>query len=107
MQLERIRKEKKEKFERHRNKNSEAITENYRSIRSNIPMVLLVDIPKVNADYDSDKKILEAVDILHENKEINNLAVENEALEKQIKTLREKLDQRELQNKNERLKNEV
>ena len=67
-------------------------------------MALLVDIPKVNGDYDSDKKILEAVDILHENKEINNLTVENEALEKQIKTLREKLDQRELQNKNERLK---
>ena len=34
VQLERIRKEKKEKFERHRNKNSEAITENDRSICS-------------------------------------------------------------------------
>ena len=92
VQLERIRKEKKEKFERHRNKNSEAIAENNRSICSNIPMALLVDTPKVNAFYDSDRKIFEEVDILHENKEINTLAVENEELEKQIKTLKEKLD---------------
>ena len=107
VQLERIRKEKKETFERHGNKNSEAITEKYRFIRSNTPMALLADTPKVNAHYNSDKEILEAVDILHENKEINTLAVENEALEKQIKTLREKLDQRELENEKERLKNEV
>ena len=33
--------------------------------------------------------------------------MENNELEKQIKTLREKLDQRELENENERLKNEV
>ena len=105
VQLERIRKEKKDKFERDRNENSEAITENDRSICSNIPMALLVDTPKVNAHYDSDKEILEAVDILHGNKEMNTLAVENEELEKQIKTLREKLDQRELEN--ETLKSKV
>ena len=70
-------------------------------------MALLVYTPKVNAHYDSDKEVLEAVDILHENKEINILAVENKGLEKQINTLREKLDQRELENENERLKNEV
>ena len=93
VQLERIRKEKKEKFERHRNKNSEAITENDRSICSNIPIALLVDTPKVNAHYDPDGEILKAVDILHENKETKStLAVENEELEKQIKTLKEKLD---------------
>ena len=33
--------------------------------------------------------------------------MENEELEKQIKTLKEKLDRRELENENERLKNEV
>ena len=70
-------------------------------------MAPLVDTPKVNAHYDSDKEILEAVDSLHENKEINTLAVKNEELEKQIKTLMEKLDQRELENENERLKNEA
>ena len=87
MQLERIRKEKKEKFERHRNKNSEAETENDRSICSNIPIALLVDTPKVNAHYDPDGEIFEAVGILHENKETKStLAVENEELEKQIKT---------------------
>ena len=109
MQLERIRKEKKEKFERHKNKSSEALAENDRSICSNIPMALLVGTPKANVHYDSYKEVLEAVDILHENKEINTLAVENEGLEKQIKTLREKLDQRENENENEneRLKNEV
>ena len=37
-------------------------------ICSNIPMALLVDTPKANAHYDSDKEILEAVDVLHENK---------------------------------------
>ena len=106
VQLERIRKEKKEKFERHRNKNSEAKTENDRSICSNIPIALLVDTPKVNAHYDPDGEIFEAVDILHENKETKStLAVENEELEKQIKTLKEKLDRRELEN--EKLKNEV
>ena len=68
VQLERIRKEKKEKFERHRNKNSEAKTENDRSICSNIPIALLVDTPKVNAHYDPDEEIFEAADILHENK---------------------------------------
>ena len=56
--------------------------------------------PKVNAHYDSDKEVLEAVDILHENKEINTLAVENEELEKYIKTPSEKLDQRELESEN-------
>ena len=93
VQLERIRKEKKEKFERNRNKNSEEITENDRSICSNIPIALLADTPKVNAHYDPDGEILEAVDILHENKEAKStLAVENEELEKQMKTLKEKLD---------------
>ena len=52
-------------------------------------MPLLIATPKINAYYDSDKEILEAFDILHENKEINTLAVENEELEKQSKTLRE------------------
>ena len=47
-----------------RNKNNEAITENDRSICSNIPVALLVDTHKVNAHYDSDKEILEAVDSL-------------------------------------------
>ena len=37
----------------------------------------------------------------------STLAVENEELEKQIKTLKEKLDRRELENENEKLKNEV
>ena len=59
VQLEKIRKEKKEKSERHRSKNNEAITENDKSISSNTPMPLLVDAPKVNAHYDSNKEILE------------------------------------------------
>ena len=70
-------------------------------------MPLLVDTPKLNARYDSDKEILDAISILHENKEINTLAVENEELERQIKTLRNKLNHRELENEHERLKNEV
>ena len=70
-------------------------------------MPLLVDTPKVNARYDSDKELLDAINILHENKEINTLAVENKELQRQIKTLRNKLNHRELENEHERLKNEV
>ena len=69
-------------------------------------MALLVDTPKVNAPYDPDKEILEAVDILHEDKDKHPGCGKRRA-RKADKTLREKSYQRELENENERLKNEV
>ena len=67
----------------------------------------MVDTPKVDAHSDSDKEILKAVDILHENTEINTLAVEKEETRKADKDTEGKLDHRKRENENERLKNEV